>query len=374
MSCASLCSSSSPRCCPTEGNLGQAIEALQQAVVEDPLHEGAQRALMRAFAADGRPQQALAQYERLRVALRAAYEADPDEETRRLLPRAPGGRRCREPGGRGGALRGRRRPQPAAARDELHRARTRAGGGRRAPGAHAAADPHRPRRLRKTRLSLEVAAERVSSHRDGTWLVELASISESELVVQAIAEAGRHPALVLGSCSGRCARRADARARAADRARQLRARGRRLRGRRRRAPAHLPGRHGARHEPRAPPGRGRDRLARCRRWACPTRSALPAPEELLRSPAIRLFVERATDAEPDFALDEDNAAAVVEVCHRLDGMPLAIELAAARAAVLTPPQLAERLSDALGLLTAVRAPRPPGARRCARRWAGATTC
>src|SRR5262249_43655573 len=61
-----------------------AIETLQRAVVEDPLHEVAHRALMRLFAAEGRRQQALAQYQQLRQALRHELEADPDPESRRL--------------------------------------------------------------------------------------------------------------------------------------------------------------------------------------------------------------------------------------------------------------------------------------------------
>ena len=63
---------------------GVAIETLQRAVVEDPLHEVAHRALMRRFSAAGRRQQALAQYHQLRRALRAELAAEPDPESRRL--------------------------------------------------------------------------------------------------------------------------------------------------------------------------------------------------------------------------------------------------------------------------------------------------
>jgi DNA-binding SARP family transcriptional activator len=64
-----------------------------------------------------------------------------------------------------------------------------------------------------------------------------------------------------------------------------------------------------------------------------------------------LFVERARSVRPAFALTERNAEAVAEICRRLDGIPLAIELAAARVRVLSPEQIAERLDDAFGLLT-----------------------
>ena len=70
-----------------------------------------------------------------------------------------------------------------------------------------------------------------------------------------------------------------------------------------------------------------------------------------RSDAVRLFVDRGRAVRPDFVLDAENTAAVVRLCRRLDGLPLAIELAAARLGVLTPDELARRLDQRFRLLT-----------------------
>ena len=82
---------------------------------------------------------------------------------------------------------------------------------------------------------------------------------------------------------------------------------------------------------------------------------LPAAElpaaEALAVPAVRLFADRAQAASAGFAVDDDTAATVIEVCRRVDGLPLAIELAAARLRSMTLPQLAARLDDRFRLLT-----------------------
>src|SRR5437899_2868795 len=82
--------------------------------------------------------------------------------------------------------------------------------------------------------------------------------------------------------------------------------------------------------------------------------SLPATtdlDEMLRSEAVRLFVDHARLALPDFAVDERNAAAIAEICRRLDGIALAIELAAARVKVLTVDEIHARLDDRFRLLT-----------------------
>jgi predicted ATPase/class 3 adenylate cyclase len=77
----------------------------------------------------------------------------------------------------------------------------------------------------------------------------------------------------------------------------------------------------------------------------------PRPEELTRFEALTLFVERAMAIDPSFALSEENGRAIAEICRRLDGLPLAIELAASRLRLLSPSAMLERLDRALPLLT-----------------------
>jgi non-specific serine/threonine protein kinase len=88
-------------------------------------------------------------------------------------------------------------------------------------------------------------------------------------------------------------------------------------------------------------------------------SSGPALADVARAEATRLFVERAQAAHLDFVLDEENAPAVAEICARLDGLPLAIELAAARVATLPPPVLIARLDRRLPLLTTGTRDAPP---------------
>jgi predicted ATPase/class 3 adenylate cyclase len=75
------------------------------------------------------------------------------------------------------------------------------------------------------------------------------------------------------------------------------------------------------------------------------------PEELPRFEALMLFVDRAMAIDPSFALSEGNSRAIAEICRRLDGLPLAIELAASRLRLLSPAAMLERLDRALPLLT-----------------------
>jgi predicted ATPase len=81
-----------------------------------------------------------------------------------------------------------------------------------------------------------------------------------------------------------------------------------------------------------------------------TEATAPTVESALQSEAVRLFVGRAAESRPDFAITTDNVSAIVSICRRVDGLPLAIELAAARLKVFSPTELDKRLEGRLDLL------------------------
>jgi predicted ATPase len=92
------------------------------------------------------------------------------------------------------------------------------------------------------------------------------------------------------------------------------------------------------------------------RWSVPSLSVphsqrLSTVEELEAYESARLFAERARHRDPSFTLTSGSAQSVAEICRRLDGIPLALELAAARIGALSPGQISERLGDSLGLFT-----------------------
>jgi predicted ATPase/DNA-binding SARP family transcriptional activator len=381
------------------GDAAAAIEALQRAVVEDPLHEAAHRELMRLFADGGRRQQALAQYQQLRDALRRTLEADPDPETRRLYREILAGQHPPQAAAE---------RQPAPARGRAPRAPP-LSPARPAPPASSPALGHqltsfvgRERELReldgqlgrtrlltltgpggsgKTRLALALAARRAGASADATRVVELAPVSDPALVAEETAAAigvtprsERDPVELLGEQIGdaplllvldncehlvdACARLADRLLRACPNLRLLATSREQLR-----IPGEVAWRVPPLSLPELPLAPGRAAVAGAAgeadaAGAADGAAAAGGVEDahaaglalLERSEAIRLFCQRAGDAAPGFALAPGNAAAVAEICRRLDGMPLALELAAARVAVLSPQQIAARLGDALTLL------------------------
>ncbi|MEU7058097.1 BTAD domain-containing putative transcriptional regulator [Streptomyces sp. NPDC046197] len=321
----------------------EAIDVLHALIAEDPFHEPGHRALMRALAEAGRRGEALAAYERLRDALRQDTGADPDPQTRRLyralLADSVEAREQRREVPRHNlptpatALIGRER-ESAEVDGLLGRSRlltlTGAGG------------------CGKTRLALAAAARRVGALRDGVWFVDLAALTEPHLVPDAVAAvlglqlppSGRAREALVAQLGGRelllvldnCEHLVDACAALVS---DLLAR--------------CPG-VAVLATSREPLRSYGERTFRVPSLGLPDPHRLPSLEELGRFASVRLFVERASDAAPGFRLTPANAADVAQICFRLDGMPLALELAAARVHVLAPHQIAERLDDALSLL------------------------
>ena len=200
----------------------------------------------------------------------------------------------------------------------------------------------------KTRLAAEVAGDVASRFSDGAWWVDLQGVSEPGLVApalggvvgvherpdQALADAlaehlhARHVLVVLDNCEHlvqACAGLVAALSSACPRLHVLATS---------RVPLVVEGEATFEVAPLPVPGRD----------ACSAGTVAAAD-------AARLFEVRARQVAADFRIGDDNASAVAEICRRLDGIPLAIELAAARVRVLAPAQIAAGLSDRFGLLT-----------------------
>ena len=96
----------------------------------------------------------------------------------------------------------------------------------------------------------------------------------------------------------------------------------------------------------------------------PSKEDLKSFEKIAESPSIRLFADRAAAAVPNFRLTPKNAPAIIKVCQRLDGIPLAIELAAARVKTISPEEIALRLNDRFRLLTEGNRTALRGIRHC----------
>ena len=201
----------------------------------------------------------------------------------------------------------------------------------------------------KTRLAIQVAAEVLEEFPNGAWLVELAALSDPSIVPKAVASAigvpeqpgrsltetladalrSKSALVILDNCEhlvAACAHLTDALLRACRNVRIL-------------------------ATSREPLGVTGETTWRVPSLSVPDPQRLPPLDGFQEYEAMRLFLDRAVTSEPQFALTSSNAPAVALVCHRLDGIPLAIELAAARVKVLAVEQIAARLNDRFRLLT-----------------------
>ena len=205
-----------------------------------------------------------------------------------------------------------------------------------------------PGGIGKTRLALRVLAAAADEFPDGTWFVELADLRQPELVTARVAavvgvseEAGR-PLLDTLADALRPRRLVLALDNCEHLIEACAAVGRRLL-------ASAPGLRllNTSREPL--------RIAAETAWPVSPLSVAAVDEAAAagaEAEAVRLFAERAAAVQPGFALDAGNVADVAAICRALDGMPLAIELAAARVRVLSPAQIRARMADRFGLLTA----------------------
>jgi predicted ATPase/DNA-binding SARP family transcriptional activator/DNA-binding CsgD family transcriptional regulator len=334
------------------GEYESGIEALRRVVVEEPTREEAQIGLMRLYALGGRQGEALAQYARLEESLSRELRAEPQASSRALREEIATGR-FPPPHRPVGAPKAEIFDPP---RHNLPAPRTSfVGRDREIVEVKRALSMTRLLTLTgaggsgKTRLALEVARDCVGAYPDGMWLAELAGLSEGNLVPQAVAAAlgvkerpsqpltgtlveflrAKQTLLVVDNCEHLLEATAGLVDILLDSCPHLRI------------------------------------LATSRealdvtgevRWIVPPLS-VPDPlhsttvKELEGAESARLFVERARRRAPTFALTSSNLEAVAQICRKLEGIPLAIELAAARVGTLSAVQVSERLEDSLGLLS-----------------------
>jgi predicted ATPase/class 3 adenylate cyclase len=201
----------------------------------------------------------------------------------------------------------------------------------------------------KTRLSLQVAAGLVEQYPDGVWFIELAPLTDPDLIPQTMLSVlgvskqqgksalqsltdhvhDKKLLFILDNCEHlieACAKIADILL-SDSQVLKILASSREALGVKGEMAWHVPS------------------------LSLPDIKQLPTIEQLSQYEAVRLFIERASLAQQHFTVTKDNAPAIAQICFRLDGIPLAIELAAARVKVLKAEQIAERLNDRFRLLT-----------------------
>ena len=207
----------------------------------------------------------------------------------------------------------------------------------------------------KTRLAVQAAADQLPSFADGAWLCELAAAGDGETMAQAVAAALRvrpRPAMSTAGSVVEFLRTRSALLLVLDNCEHLAAAAGAL------AADILRGCRGVRilATSQQALGVGGEQVFGLRPLPLPPPDAGMAAAAA--SDAVSLFAQRAAAARSDFSLNPSNVAAVAEICRRLDGIPLAIELAAARVAALRPAEIAGLLDERFRLLTRGRADAP----------------
>ena len=340
------------------GEYEPGIESLRRVLVEEPTREEAHIGLMRLYALGGRQAEALAQYARLEEVLSRELGAEPQASSRALKEEIAPGRfpPPHQPVGppKGGIEDPPRHNLPAPRTSFVGRDREIVEVERALPmtrlltltGAGGSG---------KTRLALEVARDLVGAYPDGVWLAELAGLSEGDLVPQAVAATlgvkerpGQPLTVTLGEflrvkqtllVVDNCEHLLEATAGLVDILLDSCPHLRILATSREAldvtgevrwtvSPLSVP-------EPQGTPSSENSSFS----------------EGLEGYESVRLFVERARGHDPTFSLSLQNARAVAEICWRLEGIPLAIELAAARVGTLSLEQISGRLVGSLELLT-----------------------
>ena len=327
------------------GDAADAVVLLESLAAERPLDEEVHRACLVALVEAGRRTDAVAAYERLRDALENELGIAPAAETREVYRRLFAG----------GV------PASAAVSHNLPAFATSfVGRSRELRELTGVFDRTRlltligPGGSGKTRLAYELAARRLDPalHPDGAWLVELAGITDRALVASALATAlglslpgGQPPAaaladqlvrrrmlLVLDNCEHLLDALVPLVSELLSRCRGL------LLLATSREPLGIPG----------------EVAWRVPSLELPTTDMHTTADSLAALESVQLFIERARNVSPSFVLDDAAAPTVARICRRLDGIPLALELAAARLNYLSLAQIDDRLSNALSILTTSR--------------------
>ncbi len=325
------------------GDYAAAAEAANRLLALDPADEAAHQQLMFCYLAQGNRPAALQQYEACALALRDELAVPPSSETEALLSWIRDAAPARSPAARRGNV-----PLPLTdligrvdALAEVERLLAPQGRTRlltlTGPGGNG-----------KTRLAQETGHALADHYHDGAWWVDLVPLTDGAQIAAAVTRAlglsetpgqpageslighlaDRQALLILDNCEHVIAAAAALVAHLLSHCRALRvlATSREVLG--------VPGEQTYRVAPLPAPLRDREL----------------SPDTLAENPAIALFIERAASHLPGFRLTAENGPAIAHICRRLDGIPLAIELAAARVNALTVGQIAERLDDRFRLL------------------------